>query len=137
MKFFTENSPAYLHLKGLCEALSADDEFQEMRRNLGEFKKDTVAVEQLKTLTEMGNVIRAKQAKKEELLPKEVEDFEALRVEFLSNPVAAAYVDSQEQLLNTRKFIGHFISKTIERGVPPSLKEITDIFENNQHCGTC
>ncbi|MBO7392362.1 MAG: hypothetical protein J6U77_07670, partial [Verrucomicrobia bacterium] len=70
-------------------------------------------------------------------LEKEVEDFEALRVEFLSNPVAAAYVDSQEQLLNTRKFIGHFISKTIERGVPPSLKEITDIFENNQHCGTC
>ena len=64
MKFFTENSPAYLHLKGLCEALSADDEFQEMRRNLGEFKKDTVAAEQLKTLTEMGNVIRAKQAKK-------------------------------------------------------------------------
>ena len=101
MKFFTENSPAYLLLKGLCEALSGDDEFQEMRRNLGEFKKDTVAAEQLKTLTEMGNVIRAKQAKKEELLPKEVEDFEALRVEFLSNPVAAAYVDSQEQLLNT------------------------------------
>lgn len=137
MKFFTEKSPALLSLKGLCDALASDPEFQEMRQSLEDFKKDEVAGKQLKALTAMGNVIRAKQARKEELIPREVEEFEALRTDFMSNPVAAAYVDSQEQLLNTRKFVAHYISKTIERGQTPDFQEILDIFESNQHCGTC
>lgn len=137
MKFFTENSPAYQHLKGLCDALAADPDFQEMRQNIAEFKKDEIAHKQLSALTSMGNVIRAKQARKEELIPKEVEEFEALRTEFLSNPVAAAFVDSQEQILNTRQFITHFISKTIAQGKCPELQEILAIFESNTHCGAC
>lgn len=137
MKFFSENSPAFFYLKGLCEVLASDPEFKEMRQNLSDFKKDELAVKQLEVLTAMGNVIRAKQKCKEELIPKEVEEFENLRIEFLSNPVAAAYVDSQEQFVNLRKFIGHFISKTIEKGDPPQLQEILNIFEGNQHCGNC
>jgi cell fate (sporulation/competence/biofilm development) regulator YlbF (YheA/YmcA/DUF963 family) len=137
MKFFTENSPAFLHLKGLCDTLAQDLEFQEMRHNLSEFKKDEIAKKQLEALTAMGNVIRAKQSRKEELIPREVEEFEELRTDFLSNPVAAAFVESQEHLVNVKRFISHFISKTIEQGSTPKLKEILDLFESDQHCGTC
>jgi hypothetical protein len=94
MKFFTENSPAFLHLKGLCDTLAQDADFQEMRHNLSEFKKDEIAKKQLEALTAMGNVIRTKQSRKEELIPREVEEFEELRTDFLSNPVAAAFVES-------------------------------------------
>lgn len=137
MKFFTKDSPAYQHLKGLCDALAADPDFQEMRQNIAEFQKDEIARKHLSALTAMGNVIRAKQARKEELIPKEVEEFEALRTEFLSNPVAAAFVDSQEQILNTRQLIAHFVSKTVEQGKCPDLQDIISIFENNTHCGAC
>ncbi|MCK9316445.1 MAG: YlbF family regulator [Verrucomicrobia bacterium] len=137
MKFFTENSPSFLHLKGLCDTLAQDTEFQEMRHNLSEFKKDEIAKKQLEALTAMGNVIRSKQSRKEELIPREVEEFEELRTEFLSNPIAAAFVESQENLVNVKRFISHFISKTIEQGTTPKLKEILDLFKSNQHCGTC
>ena len=85
----------------------------------------------------MGNVIRSKQARKEELIPREVEEFEELRTEFLSNVVAAAFVESQEQLVNVKRFISHFISKTIEHGRTPKLQEILALFESNEHCGNC
>jgi cell fate (sporulation/competence/biofilm development) regulator YlbF (YheA/YmcA/DUF963 family) len=137
VKFFTENSPAFFHLKGLCDTLAQDPEFQEMRHHLSEFKKDDVAKKQLEALTAMGNVIRSKQARKEELIPREVEEFEELRTEFLSNVVAAAFVESQEQLVNVKRFISHFISKTIEHGRTPKLQEILDLFESNEHCGNC
>lgn len=137
MKFFEEKSPAYLHLKGLCDSLAEDQDFQEMRHSIDDFKKDTVANEQLKKLTAMGNLIRTKQSKKEPLAPQMVEEFETLRTEFLSNSVATAFVDSQDKLINVRKFVGHFIAKTIERGKTPDLKEIVAIFENGAHCGEC
>ncbi|HQC42433.1 MAG TPA: YlbF family regulator [Verrucomicrobiota bacterium] len=137
MKFFSENSPAFLHLKGLCDTLAQDPEFQEMRHNLSEFKKDKIASKQLEALTAMGNMIRAKQSRKEELVPREVEEFEEIRTDFLSNPVAAAFVESQEHLVTAKRFISHFISKTIEQGTTPKLKEILDLFESDQHCGTC
>ena len=93
MRFFTENSPASIHLAGLCQALADDAEFQGMLRDIAEFKRDDVAQKQLAELTSRGNVIRAKQTRHEDLIPREVEEFEELRAEFLSNPVAAGYVD--------------------------------------------
>jgi cell fate (sporulation/competence/biofilm development) regulator YlbF (YheA/YmcA/DUF963 family) len=116
----------------LCQTLVEQPEFQNLKSRLDAFMADEGLKFQYQQVNDLGNLLQMKQSHGLELKPEEIEQFEALRTEFLNEPVAQGFLDAQQQLQSLHQTVGKFLDKTFELGRRPEYDDVHD-----GSCGDC
>lgn len=116
----------------LCQAITEQPDFQEVKGKWDAFMADEKLKFQYQQVNDLGNLLQMKQSNGLELKPEEIDQFESLRTEFLNDPVAQGFLDAQQQLQQLHQTVGQFLDKTFELGRRPEFEDV-----NNGCCGDC
>jgi cell fate (sporulation/competence/biofilm development) regulator YlbF (YheA/YmcA/DUF963 family) len=71
-----------------------------------------------------GQALQEKQHHGQQLEPAEISAFEQDRDALLKNPVAAGFLDAQEEMHDLQHSVQKFVAKTIELGRIPSPEDL-------------
>lgn len=115
----------------LCQAIVAQPEFQEMRRQIDAFMGDENAKSQYENVMSKGELLQHKQQMGMPLSNDEIMAFEKDRDALVNNPVARGFLDAQQQMHKVQESVGQYVSKTFELGRLP-----TDEDMNGGSCGS-
>jgi len=110
----------------LCEALLEEIKTGGIRTRIDTFLADATARGQYEKVMSQGQALQEKQQQGQELTPAEIAAFETERDVLLKNPVAAAFLDAQEQMHDLQSTVKKTVSKTIELGRLPAAEELTE-----------
>ena len=110
----------------LCEALLEEIQTGGIRSRIDTFLADAAARGQYEKVMNQGQALQEKQQQGQELTPAEIAAFETERDVLLKNPVAAAFLDAQEQMHDLQSTVKKTVSKTIELGRLPAAEELTE-----------
>ena len=119
----------------LCAALVAYEGFSEMFAKLDAFMNDELAKFEFQMVNDRAQLLHQKQSSGVPITPEELADFEAFRDSVLNKPVAAKFLEAQEEMQALNKLVYPMLSKTFEVGRVP----VPDDFLNdccNEGCGT-
>ena len=116
----------------LCGAIASDSDFAALRQKVDAFMADEQVKFQFQQVNSMGQLLRMKQSQGLDLTEDEVGQFEKVREELLSNPLAKDYLDAQQQIERVHQVVGRFLEKTFELGRRPEYEEAHD-----GSCGGC
>jgi cell fate (sporulation/competence/biofilm development) regulator YlbF (YheA/YmcA/DUF963 family) len=110
----------------LCEAIIAQPEMIAIRKRIDTFLADTSARSQYDSLMHKGQALQEKQHHGQPLADAEVSEFEKQREALLANPVAAGFLDAQEEMHHIQKSIQKRVSKTLELGRLPLAADLEE-----------
>jgi cell fate (sporulation/competence/biofilm development) regulator YlbF (YheA/YmcA/DUF963 family) len=127
-----KESPITQRTLELCQAISQQSDFQEVKQKIDAFMSNELLKYEYQQVNGMGDLLRAKQGQGLELKPEEITQFETLREKFLNDPVAQGFLDAQEQLQQLHDVVGKFLNKTFELGRVPEYEDVHD-----GSCGDC
>jgi cell fate (sporulation/competence/biofilm development) regulator YlbF (YheA/YmcA/DUF963 family) len=116
----------------LCQAVTEQPDFQLLKGQIDAFMGDEAVKFQYQQVNDLGGMLQMKQGNGVELDPQEIAQFEALRGELVSNPVAQGFFQAQQQLQDLHHMVDRFLDKTFELGRPPEFDELKD-----GSCGNC
>jgi len=116
----------------LCQAVVDQNDFQVVKQKLDAFMSNEYLKFQYQQVNDLGNLLQMKQSNGVELKQEEIAQFEALREQFLGNPVAQGFLDAQQQLQQLHQIVGRFLDKTFELGRKPDYEDVHD-----GSCGGC
>ena len=108
----------------LCETLLEEIQTGGIRQRIDTFLSDATARGQYEKVMSLGHALQEKQQHGHQLDAAEIANFEADRDLLLKNPVAAAFLDAQEQMHDLKETVQKTISKTIELGRLPTEDEL-------------
>ena len=112
--------------QALCEAIVNQPEVIAIRKRIDLFMADDDARGQYELLMSKGQELQEKQHHGQPLEPAEISDFESKREALLKNPVAAGFLDAQEEMHAIQKSIQKKISKTLELGRLPVAADLEE-----------
>jgi cell fate (sporulation/competence/biofilm development) regulator YlbF (YheA/YmcA/DUF963 family) len=115
----------------LCQVIVAQPEFAAIRRQVESFMSDPNAQTQYRNLSEKGQALHNKQHQGESLNQAEVAAFDKEREAFFANPIAAGFVEAQEQMQTVQETVTQYVVKTYELGRVPQASD----FESEGCCG--
>ena|SRR5438093_7945170 len=121
----TEETAVIQKTRELCEAIVAQPEFQTIRRQIDQFMDNEQAKSQYQTVMEKGEMLQQKQQLGLPLSEEEVGDFQKHRDVLVSNPVARAFLDAQEQMQKMQQSVGQYVAKTFELGRTPTDEDLS------------
>jgi cell fate (sporulation/competence/biofilm development) regulator YlbF (YheA/YmcA/DUF963 family) len=110
----------------LCESILQDPGYQGLRRKIDTFLADDSAKALYRNLAEKGEHLQHKQQQGVRLSPEEIADYEKERDALVANPVAAAFIEAQQNLHQVQETVNQYISKTLELGRVPSAEEMEE-----------
>jgi cell fate (sporulation/competence/biofilm development) regulator YlbF (YheA/YmcA/DUF963 family) len=116
----------------LCQTIAEQPDFQALKQRCDAFMSDEGLKFHYQQVNDLGNLLQMKQSEGLDLKPEEIAQFEALRQDFLSNPVAQGFLDAQQELQQLHQVVGRFLDKTFELGRRPEFEDIHD-----GSCGSC
>ena len=110
----------------LCQTIVEQPEMASIRRRIDAFLADAGARGQYETVMSKGNALHEKQHHGQPLEGTEIADFEKHRDALLKIPVAAGYLDAQEELHQLQHSIQKQVSKTLELGRVPNEADMEE-----------
>jgi len=119
----------------LCEALLQEIKTGGIRNRIDTFLADAAARGQYEKVMSLGQSLQEKQHHGQPLEPAEIAGFEADRDILLKNPVAAAFLDAQEQMHELQESVQKTIGKAIELGRMPTAEELAEGGSCGSGCG--
>jgi cell fate (sporulation/competence/biofilm development) regulator YlbF (YheA/YmcA/DUF963 family) len=119
----------------LCETIVRQPQYQGIRRRVETFLADAEARAQYECLSDLGRQLHDKQHQGLTLTSAEIAAFDRQREIFASNPVAAAFVEAQEEMSRILEQITHYVSKTLELGAVPPAGDLADGASCGSGCG--
>ncbi len=118
----------------LCETILEHLQAGGIKRRLDAFLADASARGQYEGLMSKGQALQEKQQGGQTLEPAEIAAFETERDALLKNPVAAGFLDAQEEIHDLEHAVKKMVKKTIELGRLPTAEEVTESCGNGG-CG--
>jgi cell fate (sporulation/competence/biofilm development) regulator YlbF (YheA/YmcA/DUF963 family) len=134
MTLLAETSPVMTKTRELCAAIAADEHFAKLQQDVERFLSDDGARLMYQTVHQRGEELHQKQHSGIKLAPSEIREFEAARDALMSNEVAAAFLDAQDELESLQKTIGKYVNMTLELGHVPTEQDIAES-EKGGCCG--
>ena len=117
--------------KELCQAILDEPNMGSIRQRLDAFMSDEKARTLYDGLVSKGQALQQKQDLSMPVSGEEVADFEQHRTALFSNPVAAGFLDAQEELNKVQQSVQQYVTKTLELGRLPTDDEM-----NGGSCGS-
>src|SRR5438552_4097868 len=124
MPLTTVDSPIVQKTKELCQSILDHPEFQSLRNNIDVFMSDEIAKNEYQNLLEQGDMLNHKQHQGVHLSQDEISQYEAQRDKVVNNPVAAAFIQAQQEVHEIQESINKYLSKTFELGRVPAAEEM-------------
>ena len=121
-----KESPLTQRTLDLCQALVDQSDFQVLKQKLDAFMSNEMLKFDYQQLTGLGDLLRMKQGQGLELKPEEVAQFEAMREQFVNNPVAKGFLEAQEEMQLLHENVSRFLNKTFELGRRPEFEDVHD-----------
>ena len=125
MQTTIEESPVTLKTKELCQTILDQPNIRSIRQRIDAFMGDEQTRNQYDDLLSKGQALQQKQQGAQPLSQQEIADFEQQREALLSNPVARAFLDAQEEMHDVQQSIHHYVTKTLELGRMPTEADLT------------
>jgi cell fate (sporulation/competence/biofilm development) regulator YlbF (YheA/YmcA/DUF963 family) len=113
-----------LKTRELGEAILEQLETASIRKRIDAFLNDTTARGQYEVVMSKGQALQEKQQGGEKLEDAEIAAFEKDRDALLKNPVAAAFLDAQEEMHDLQHSVQKFVAKTVELGRLPTQDDL-------------
>jgi len=108
----------------LCEAILEHLQTGGIKRRIDTFLSDASARGQYESLMNKGQALQEKQHSGQALEPAEISAFETDRDALLKNPVAAGFLDAQEEMHDLQHLVSKHVNKTIELGRVPAAEDL-------------
>lgn len=119
----------------LCEAIIEHLETGGIKKRIDTFLGDSSARGQYESLMSKGQALQEKQHNGQALEPAEISGFETERDALLKNPVAAGFLDAQEEMHELQHLVQKHVGKTIELGRIPSAEDLNGGGSCGSGCG--
>ena len=119
----------------LCEAIVSQDGFAELYKKIDAFINDEKLKYEYSMLNERGALLQQKQQAGGEISNEEIAEFEKLRDEFMTNPVATQFLEAQEEVQQVQDRIHQVIAKTFEVGRVPQSEDFDFCSDGFGNCG--
>src|SRR5437867_5863290 len=110
--------------KELCQTIVEQPEFQSMRRQVDAFLASEEAKQQYQVVVEKGEALQQKQQMGMPLSNDEITEFEKHRETLISNPIARAFLDAQQEMHKVQESVGQYVAKTLELGRMPTSDDL-------------
>src|SRR5687767_14326948 len=108
----------------LCETILRDPTYMGLRNKIETFLANDSAKELYRTLAERGEQLNQKQQQGAQLSPEEIKSYEGDRDKLFGNPIAAGFIEAQQEMQKVQETVGAYISKTLELGRVPSEEDM-------------
>jgi cell fate (sporulation/competence/biofilm development) regulator YlbF (YheA/YmcA/DUF963 family) len=119
----------------LCEAILHEIQTGGIRQRIDTFLSDATAKGQYESLMSQGQALQEKQHSGQTLEPAEIAAFEKDRDALLKNPVAAGFLDAQEEMHELQSTVKKMVGKTIELGRIPTTEDLAEGGSCGSGCG--
>ena len=119
----------------LCEAILKEIHSGGIRTRIDTFMSDATARGAYEALMSRGQALQEKQHHGQPLDPTEISAFEKDRDALLKNPVAAGFLDAQEEMNDLQTSVKKKVAKSIELGRIPTAEELSDGGSCGSGCG--
>jgi len=121
----------------LCESILQDSGYLGLRRKIDTFLSNENAKQLYRNLAEKGEHLQHKQQQGVRLSPEEIADYEKERDALVADPIAAGFIEAQQNLHQVQETVNQYISKTLELGRVPSAEEMEGCCggEGGHSCG--
>lgn len=119
----------------LCQALVADGELQQARRQAEIFLADESALRLYREMASLGRALHQKQHHGDEPTDEEAERFEQLQDDCSSSPVISRFLAAQETLGSVAEVVSSYVGRTLESGRVPSPQEMVKKGGCGEGCG--
>jgi cell fate (sporulation/competence/biofilm development) regulator YlbF (YheA/YmcA/DUF963 family) len=119
----------------LCEALIEHIETGGIKQRIDTFLADAPARGAYESLMSKGQALQEKQHSGQALEPAEIAGFETERDALLKNPVAAGFLDAQEEMHELQHLVQKHVNKTIELNRVPTAEDLESSCGNHGGCG--
>ena len=110
----------------LCAAIVAEPSMISIRQRINSFMADDKSRAQYESVMNQGQALQEKQQRSLPLGGEEISEFEKQREALLTNPVAAGFLDAQQELHEIQESIHKHISKTLELGRVPAPEDLEE-----------
>ena len=127
----TAQSPIQIKLQELCETITSQPEFENIRQRVDAFMADDASKALYQKVVEQGDALHQKQQAGEKIDESTVSTFEKDREALFGNPVAKGFLEAQEEIHNITQSINKSVSKTFELGRVP-----TEADTSEESCGS-
>lgn len=128
----TAQSPVQDKLQELCETITSQPEFANIRQKVDTFMADEDAKSLYQKVVEQGDALHQKQHSGEQLDEATVTAFEKDRETLFANPVAKGFLEAQEEINNITQSVNKSVAKTFELGRVPTEADLGE----GESCGT-
>lgn len=119
----------------LCEAILQEIHNGSIRQRIDTFLGDAAAKGQYESLMSRGQALQEKQHHGQALEPAEIAAFEKDRDALLKNPIAAGFLDAQEEMHELQSTVKKMVGKTIELGRIPTAEDLAEGGSCGSGCG--
>jgi cell fate (sporulation/competence/biofilm development) regulator YlbF (YheA/YmcA/DUF963 family) len=119
----------------LCEAILEQIQAGGIRTRIDTFQADATTRGQYESLMSKGQALQEKQHGGQALEPAEIAAFETDRDALLKNPVAAGFLDAQEEMHELQHCVQKHVNKTIELGRIPGAEDLESSCDGHGGCG--
>jgi cell fate (sporulation/competence/biofilm development) regulator YlbF (YheA/YmcA/DUF963 family) len=110
----------------LCHAILEEIQSGGIRQRIDTFLADTSARGQYESLMSRGQTLQDRQHGGQALDPAEIAAFEKDRDALLKNPVAASFLDAQEEMHEIQHVVKKMVGKEIELGRIPTAEDLAE-----------
>ena len=110
----------------LCEAILEHLQAGGIKSRIDTFLSDATARGAYESLMSKGQALQEKQHGGQTLEPAEIAAFEKERDGLLKNPVAAGFLDAQEEMHDLQHLLQKHVAKTIELGRVPVAEDLAE-----------
>jgi cell fate (sporulation/competence/biofilm development) regulator YlbF (YheA/YmcA/DUF963 family) len=124
MSITAQESAVSAKTRELCETILQDPGYMGLRNKIETFLANDRAKELYRNLAEKGEHLNHKQQQGVRLSPEEIKDYETDRDSLFGNPIAAGFVEAQQEMQKIQDSVNQYISKTIELGRVPTDEEM-------------
>src|SRR2546426_752372 len=93
---------------------------QSWRQQVEAFLASEESKQQYQVVVEKGEALQQKQQMGMPLSEDEIAEFEKHRESLVSNPIARAFLDAQQELHKVQESVGQYVAKTLELGRMPT-----------------
>ena len=130
-----ESGPVLDQTITLCQTILSDPGFVRMKEQIDAFMANEDAQSQYRELSERGASLQHKQQMGVPLDNADIQDFEARREAFLSNPVARGFLSAQQAIHDVRDVVNRYVTRTFELGRLPQPEDFESCSCGSGGCG--
>src|SRR5438045_3176058 len=110
MALTAEDSIIVKKTRDLCQTILDHPDFQTLRKNIDQFMADQKAQQEYQSLVEKSEQLNHKQHQGAHLSPQEISDYESHRDRVVNNPVAAGFIQAQQEVHQMQESINKYLS---------------------------